>query len=376
MSRIRVLQVVWRLARGGGQPLVVRELLRHIDRSRFEVHVCTVRPLFEEDRVADLGEGISYHALNLEGRATMKLRARALAGIARVVRRVRPHVLHAHGGTAWYSVPAALLRPGAARLIEVHDAPQSRRLRPLNYSVERFMVRHFSFRPMAHSGAVRDGLAEAWGLPQERIVRVGLGIDLVRFAAPTRSRAAVRAELGIPEGGILVTYVARLVPEKRPELFLDVAARIAQQRQNVFFALVGVGSQLDECRGLVRRLGLDARVRIPGFVEDLPSTYHASDLFLSTSAYEGFGLAIAEAMASGLPVVSTRVGGVGDVIGSAGVLVPSGDPQVLAGHVLALLDDPAGAADLGRRARERAREHLDVRETARGFEAAYRELVA
>lgn len=376
MSRIRVLQVVWRLARGGGKPLVVRELLRRIDRTRFEVHVCTIRPLFDDDRIAELGEGISYHALDLEGPATMRLRVRALAGIARVIRRVRPHVLHVHGGTAWYSVPAALLRTGAARLIEVHDAPQSRRLGRLNYFVERLMVRHFAFHPMAHSDAVRDGLAVAWGIPQERIVRFGLGIDLPRFAAPFLSRAMVRAELEIPEGGLLVTYVARLVPEKRPELFLDVAARIARQRDDVFFALVGVGSQLDRCRDLVRGLGLEARVRIPGFVEDLPSTYHASDLFLSTSAYEGFGLAIAEAMACGLPVVSTCVGGVGDVIGDAGVMVPSSDPQVLAGHVLALLDDPAGAADLGRRARARAREHLDDRDTARGFEATYRELVA
>jgi glycosyltransferase involved in cell wall biosynthesis len=368
---VRVLQVLWRLSRAGGVPGVVRGILEHHDRSRIEVHVCTVRPLFEEDDVGDLGCGISYHPLGLTGNATPLLQVRAAVGIARLARALRPDVIHVHSGTASHSTPAGALAPRPAKLIEVHDAPQAARISRGNLWLEHQLHRRLGFQPLVHSSAVRDGVAEAWGLDPVSIPVVPLGVDVDAFAAPTTPRAEVRAQLGLPPDAPLVLYVARLVDEKRPLLFLEVAAEVHRRRPGTVFALVGGGSLLERCRARVRDLGLDGVVALPGFVDDLPSTYHASDVFLSTSRYEGFGLAIAEAMASGLSVVTTDVGGVSDVVGDVGVLEPSPSPERLAGHVAGLIDDAALRARLGRRGRDRAVEVLDVRGSTRCFEDLY-----
>jgi glycosyltransferase involved in cell wall biosynthesis len=373
---VRVLQVLWRLSRGGGIPVVVRGILEHHDRSRIELHVCTVRPLFEEDDIADLGYGISYHPLGLTGNATPLLRARAAVGIARLARAVRPDVIHVHSGTASHSTPAGALAPRPTKLIEVHDAPQAARLSRGNLWLEHQLHRRLGFWPLVHSSAVRDGVAEAWGLDPASIPVVPLGIDVDAFAAPDIPRAEVRAQLGLPPDAPLVLYVARLVDEKRPLLFLEVAAEVHRRRPETVFALVGGGPLLGPCRARLGELGIDGVVAVPGFVDDLPSAYHASDVFLSTSRYEGFGLGIAEAMASGLPVVATDVGGVAEVVGDAGVLEPSPSPERLADRVTALLDDAALRARLGRRGRDRAVEVLDVRGSTRCFEDLYLRVAA
>lgn len=373
-DRIKVLQVVWRLSVHGGAPMVVRELLRNIDHDRFEMHLCTIRPLAPDERLADLGAAVRYHPLGLTGPPTPPLRTKGVIGVLRTVRAVDPDVLHVHSGTASYSLLASLRTHPTARIIEVHDAPQSGRLSEGNRRLERWMHRRRGFRPVVHSRAVRSDVASAWQLDVDEIPLVPLGIDVDALDRPLIDRASVRRMLGVPEDAPLVLYVARLVPEKRPELFLAVAAEVARRRPEVRFALVGSGSELQRARELAATLGIGDVVSIPGFVDDLASVYHAADVFLSTSRYEGFGLAIAEAMACGLPVVSTDVGGVSDVIGEAGILVDSAQPSDLASELLASLagDRPRSLAAASR---ERALSHLDVRTSARSFEHVYRRAV-
>ncbi len=376
MTRTRVLQVIWRLSRSGGAQTVARSFLAGYDRTRFDVHLCTIRPLFSEDGVDDLGGGIVYHPLSLTGTATPALRMRAARGIARVVRQVQPDVLHVHGGTASYSLPAAFAQRGGARLIEVHDEPQSGRMSKGNRLVERLMVRRLHFRPVTHSVAVRDKTAAAWDLDPRDIDLVPLGVDVAALSQPATDRRIVRCSLGVGERVPLITYLGRLVPEKRPDLFVQVAARVVERCPDAVFAFVGEGSSRDAAQDEALRLGVADHVLLPGYVDDRVSLYHASDVFLSTSRYEGFGLAIAEAMAAGVPIVSTLVGGVGDVVGDAGILEPSEDPDRIADHVLCLLDDPARRAALGRAAAVRARKALDVRDSVDAFEDVYDRLGA
>lgn len=372
-ERLTILQLTWRLSQDGGVPIVVRNLLQHIDQSRFGVHVCSIRPLHAEDGIGHLAGLATLHSLQLAGAATPIARMRAQARFQQVVRTVQPDVLHVHSGTASYAVPAALMSRQRMRVIEVHDAPQSGRLSGTTLALERFMHRRLGFRPLVHSSAVRDDLAHAWRADQDSITVVPLGVDLLSYTRPALARYEVRSRLGIPATPPLVLYVARVVPEKRPELFIQVAARVHAIRPDVVFALVGSGPGLDQVRREVQALGLDGVFAAPGFVDDLPSTYHAADIFLSTSRYEGFGLAVAEALACGLPVVSTDVGGVRDVIDDSGILVDRDDPDLLARKVLALLDDPERRSRLSKSARARADTALDSRQTAREFEAFYEE---
>jgi len=373
VNRPRILFVLWRLFRGGGVPIVTRAFLRHFDRSSFDVHVCTVRPIHTEDAPASLGDGITYHALGISGQPSAGLRLRAMRGIREVVRRVQPDILHLHSGTASY---AALAAAGRHRgVLEVHDAPQAGRMSPVNRRFERILVKRLGFTPMVHSRAVLEATADAWRIEPRRFRLVPLGVDTEAFAPDPDRRVPTRAALGVPADAPVVSYVARIVPEKRPELFLAAARHVLDARPDVWFLLVGQGAGVESAREEAMRLGLGERLLMPGFVEHLPDVYHASDVFLSTSRYEGFGLAIAEAMAAGVPVVSTLVGGVADVVGDAGILEPSSDAAVLAGHVLALLNDGRRRLALAEASRRRMRDHLDVRLSVRGFEAVYRRVL-
>lgn len=377
MKRIRVLLVVWRLSISGGKPFVIRQLLRSIDHARFDVHVLSIRPLIDEDRLDELGPDITFHTLDHVGSVAAVRRTWLAWGVHRTMTEVRPDVLHVQSGIAWYAAGTALLRrKPRARLIEVHDAPQSGRRRRMNDLVEKLMIRGLGFEPIVHSRSVRDDLAAATGIDPAACHLISLGIDVQHYTTPVRDRAQVRAELGVPEEAIVVMYTARMVPTKRPELFVDVAERFAG-RPELAFVLAGGGQLLEPIRQEVARRGLAGRVQVLGFVDDLVSLCNAADVFLSTSEYEGFGLAIAEAMASGLAVVSTRAGGVSEVVGDAscGVLVEGG-VDALAGALDRIVSEKETLLSLRTAARARAERCLDFRNTTAGFEATYEGVVA
>lgn len=173
---------------------------------------------------------------------------------------------------------------------------------------------------------------------------------------PTRSRAAVRAELGVRDDELLILHHSNLRPVKRIDLLLEAVARV--RSPTAFKLVVLAGGDFSPYRAQVRRLGLKERVVVHADVTDVEDYLQAADLGLFTSESESFCLSILEAMAFGCPSVSTRVGGIPEVVtdGVEGMLVPFGDADALARGLETLLDDPARRAALGDAARKKARE--------------------
>ncbi len=122
-------------------------------------------------------------------------------------------------------------------------------------------------------------------------------------------------------------------------------------------------------------MGLESRVAFIGARTDVWPVYGALDVLAVPSRWEGFGIVLLEAMACGIPVVATRVGGIPEVVvdGETGKLVPPGDPAALAKEILALVADPARAAELGRKGQERVRTHFNIDDTVRRLEKIYAE---
>ncbi len=372
MSKTRILHFVWRLSSSGGIPRVVRHLLKGTSREQFEIHVCTVRPLFPEDHVEELGVGLVFHPLNLLGEPTS---VRILLEFARVARKVRPDVLHTHDGIAWYTVPPRFLGCGTrGKILEVHDAPQTRRRARLNGAMGSWMVKRLGYQPLVHSSSVLRGVAEAYGISSDAIALIHLGVETAHFRRPRVSRTDWRQRMAIPLDTLLVLYVARLVPRKNVNLYVDVARTVIERIDKALFMIVGDGPLKRTLEGSVRGSSLERKIRfLGGFSDDLVDVYHACDLFLSTSNYEGFGLAIVEAMAAGKPVVATSVGGVPEVVldGSTGRLCAPEDVSGLARAVLELLGDGRTREQMGRAAQERASELFDVRDMLKKYEELY-----
>jgi glycosyltransferase involved in cell wall biosynthesis len=166
--------------------------------------------------------------------------------------------------------------------------------------------------------------------------------------------------------------------QKGLEVLLD-AMPLILQRHDVVLNVIGVGPRLEEYKNQAKRLNLNCRVSFLGFVEHnlLPKHYANADLLVLPSRRESFGLVLAEAMACGLPVVSTKVGAIPEVVedGVTGLLVTPDDPEALASAINSLLSDPGGMKQMGAKGRERVERHLTWDKVAQGAAQAYQRVM-
>jgi len=232
-------------------------------------------------------------------------------------------------------------------------------------------------RIICASEGERRALVEHYGVPASRAVQVPCGVDTEHFSP--QSRAQARAELGLPQDEPLVLYVGRIEPLKG----IDILLRAAAAMDGRFCLLVVGGDNREltrkaELRELAAELGITGRVFFRDAVshERLPLFYNAADICVVPSYYESFGLVALEAMACGVPVVASRVGGLLETVqdGQTGYLVPWRCPEPFAERLELLLDNESLRQSLGRMARS-AVERYRWAEVAARVEEIYHELV-
>jgi N-acetyl-alpha-D-glucosaminyl L-malate synthase BshA len=190
---------------------------------------------------------------------------------------------------------------------------------------------------------------------------------------PRRSREEVRRELGLGDE-VVVLHSSNLRPGKRIDLLLETVARV--HPLNGFRLLILAGEPFAPFAEQVRRLGLTECVIIREKVTDIEDYLQVADIGLFTSETESFCLSILEAMCFGCPSVSTRVGGIPEVVedNQSSLLIPFGDVAALAGALESLIDDKIRRSDLGRAAQARARERFSAEVIVPRYEALYRRL--
>jgi glycosyltransferase involved in cell wall biosynthesis len=219
-------------------------------------------------------------------------------------------------------------------------------------------------------------IKECW-LKPTRVRVVANGVDWARLQQ-ARPRESVRRELGLPLDAVVVGLVARL--DHRAKGHLELLQAMAQLRETYPFhaLLVGGGKREEEMRALAASLGLAGEAHFLGHRRDIPDLLHAMDIFVLPSYSEGVSLAMLEAMAVGLPVIVSRVGGLPEVVrdGENGLLVPPRDHHALAQALARLLADPAWSRELGDRARQLVRESYSLERQGREINQIYLELAA
>jgi glycosyltransferase involved in cell wall biosynthesis len=204
-----------------------------------------------------------------------------------------------------------------------------------------------------------------------------LGLDLERFVGCERHAGWLRREIGAGERTPLIGIVARLVPIKRHDDFLDAAARLQTRWPDARFLIVGDGERRAPLEAAARRHGLADRVTFLGWRRDLDRIYADLDVVVLTSANEGSPVSLIEAMAAARPVVATRVGGVPDLVehGVNGLLVPPGDPPAVADAITTLLADADRRRAMGNAGRKRVRDAHGVDRLVADVDRLYSELV-
>jgi glycosyltransferase involved in cell wall biosynthesis len=188
------------------------------------------------------------------------------------------------------------------------------------------------------------------------------GVDTEAFRPRPRPADGVRAALGVPADAPLVGFVGRLSPEKGPDVFLRAALLAHAKLPAAHFVFVGDGPLAPMLREDVARFRIGDRVHFAGVRRDIPAVLNDLDLLVSSSHSEAMPLAVMEAMASGLPVVATRVGGLPDMVahGESGWLVAPGDFEDIAARVRQVLAAPGELARMAAAARARAVEKMSL----------------
>jgi L-malate glycosyltransferase len=367
-----VCQVLHTLHLGGAEVLAAR-LARRLNPDYRFLFVCL-------DELGCLGqelreEGFSVQVLERRPGLDPKCARR----LADVVRRERVDLLQAHQYTPFfYCAASRLLGARPPILFTEHgrhfpDYPRRKRI-----LANRVLLRAGD-RVVGVGDAVRQALVQNEGIPARRVQVIYNGIPLERFdlRLAASERAAVRAELGVGADDLVLIQVARLDYLKDHATAIRTMEHVGRRCPHARLILVGDGPERGMIEEMVRQRSLGGTVRLLGQRNDVPRLLAASDISLLTSISEGIPLTLIEAMAAEQPVVSTRVGGVAEIVldSQTGLLAPSGDEAALADHILRLANDPTQRQQMGRLGRERAVALFSERTMHDHYDRVYREML-
>jgi glycosyltransferase involved in cell wall biosynthesis len=350
--RLNVAHLTHSLDMGGAEKLLV-EFARHTDRRRF--NPCVVS-LTTRGVLADEIEATGCPVIALD--AGNGFRPGLFFKLAQLFRQRQIDVVHTHDDRPHIYGTVAALLAGVPRVIHMRHG-QGLHLSARQRRLVNFLAR-FADRFVCVS---RDSarLAVEQGVPASKVCTIWNGIDTTRFV----NRG--------PRGDGPVVIVARLVPEKDMETLLRAADLVRREDASFRLEIAGDGVCLPQLRACAADLKLDGCVRFLGQTRDVAAVLARAQLFVLSSISEGVSLTLLEAMATGLAVVATNVGGNPEVVadGETGLLVPPRDPAALAVAILNLRRNTGERTRLGLAGRERVEEHFDVRRMVANYEELY-----
>ena len=354
-EKLRVLRAITRVNIGG--PAIHAILLtRGLQNERFSSVLVTGLEGPHEGSMRDLAtkHGVEPRVLRELGREVSPLNdLRATLAMYRMIRGSRPHIVHTHmakAGTAGRLAARLARVPIVVHTFHGHTFHSY--WGPVKSAVFLQIERTLGAmtdRVIAVGDAQKADIASYGVAPLNKILTIPLGLEIEPMLDAEQHRGRLRAELGVGADRPLIGIVARLVPIKAHEVFLEAASIIRAASPESTFLIIGDGERRAELEAMAGQLGIAEATRFLGWRDDMREVYADLDVVTLCSNNEGSPVALIEALAAARPVVSTRVGGVPNVVqdGESGLLVPPRDPAAFAEAVLTLLRDPARAAQLG-----------------------------
>lgn len=281
--------------------------------------------------------------------------------LVRRLRAARPDVVHTHLLHADLYGTLAARRAGVPYVVSSrHNDDRFRRRAPVRWLL-RWLWRRTD-AGIAISDAIRRFSIEVEGASPEQIHTVHYGLDPATIEAPAGARAELCDALDVGPDALLVGSVCRLIAQKGLSDGLRAFAQVAREVPEAHYVIAGDGPLREALKHETRALGLAGRVHFLGWRDDARAVIAALDLLLAPSLWEGFGLVLLEAMALGVPILSTRVSAIPEVVveGETGWLVPPGDPGALAGALRDAITHPTELMARGRAGRRRLETHFTV----------------
>lgn len=364
-DRARVMLVVETLGMGGMEQVVVT-LARALDRDRFEPEILCLK---EAGPLADVARdhGIPVHGIGyVAGRPDYL----AFTKVARVLRERRVSVVHSHNTCAFIFGTLGARLAGVRTIVHTDHA----RAFPdrFRYMAAEYLLSHLVYRVVGVSAPTSEALHRHERIPRRKLVTVPNGIDRSRYTVAL-DRGQVRRALGIAPEARVIALAARLTEQKGLQYLLHALPAVIARHPDVVLLVAGDGPLRPALEALAAELGVAPHVRFLGMRDDIAALLRACDVYALPSVWEGLPMAVLEAMAAGLPVVGTDVGGVGTAVAHevTGLLVPKRDPARLAEALVAVLGDRVLRRRLGDEARRVFERRFTAEAMARAYEALY-----
>ncbi len=366
MPRLNVMHLIDVTGRGGAEKALV-DLARGLNGRRYAVSVCATRSVGNYQPLLDAA-GIPSLVLERQSRRDLY----KLGGLVQVLRRQPIHILHAHlfGSNTWARLLGTL---AGVPVIIAHEHGSAKAAHEIWF--DRLLYR-LGDAVVVPSAASKRLLMELEGLPARALSVVYNGVDTAQFADHAVT-PAIRRLLGLDPNVLLIGSVGRLSADKGgQDVLIRALAQLRQTQPQVGLVFIGDGPLRPGLAALATQLGQSSAVQFTGVRSDVAQLLGALDLFVLPSLHEALPIAVLEAMAVGLPVVTTRVGGVPEVVQDnvTGLLVSPGAVEALTAALLRLIVDPANAARLGAAGQARVRADFTLEAMVAQVDQLYRRL--
>lgn len=356
-KKINVAHILPSLGLGGGEKLVL-DLCKFLNTEIFDVKVISLFPpqstIYEQ--IAGT-EGIEIIYLNKKKGIDFKI----IFSLAKVLRKEKIDIVHTHLYVMPYVLIASVIAGVKIRIHTVHNVA----VKELDWFRRKIMsiaYRYFNATPVAISDYIQDTIEKEYKISKEKIPCIYNGIDTKSFVH----------QKVVESNRIKFINVARLTRQKNQRLLLDAFYLALQKRTDLLLEFVGDGELRNVLQDQAQELGIANHVVFRGIQKNIKEILNQSDVFILTSDWEGLPLSVLEAMACGLPVISTDAGGVRDIVknNENGLIIEIGDVKGVANAIGKLATDKELRKEMGENSLRMAGQY-DVRKMTREYETLY-----
>ncbi len=382
-SVVRVLDFRGTYKSGGGPDKTILNSAARHDKNKVWILVCYLRqPSDAEFQISEWAARLEINYVDFIDRTLLDWSC--LLKIKKLILDNKITLVHTHDDkTLLYGCLVKLLIPSIRIMHTCHSHPEYKRcdfpkkLQYFQFLLRKrlgvFLMQRHNKPILTVSQNTRQRLINS-GVKAKSVAVLHNGID-TDYWSRAGSTPILREELGLQSGQLLIGTVARITYDKDLPTFYKVAGSICQKYPDTRFVIVGdgYGAELPQARNQVTDLGLDKYIHFAGHRSDLKNIYASLDLFLMTSITEGLPNTVLEAMAMEVPVISTGVGGVPEIVlhGQTGLLCPVGDTNALGSAIAELIQNEPKRRQFGREARKHILQHFDFSHRIKRLEDYY-----
>lgn len=313
MSKIKILHITQ--ATIGGTLEYLKLFFTHINKDEYEVYLAC--PSYGPMKKEIENIGVKVYPLEMAREISLKDDLSSFIEMKRLIKKVSPDIVHLHSSKAGVLGKLASYLNRTPCIYNAHGWSFSMNVSDKKKKIYSLIEKYTSLfcSKIVNISEYEYNLAKQYKIASDKkLITIHNGIDIEKYKKNNYCKELILEELKIPQNSFIVGIVARISEQKDPIKFIEIAKKVCEIDNEIYFVWVGDGELRNEVEELVIRYNLENKIKITGWTNNVPKYISIFDIGILTSQWEGFGLSIVEYMASGKPVIASDIGGIVDII--------------------------------------------------------------